>query len=98
MAFLLIDELATNGKLYLNTHDEVARKKLISAATELILTLENPGEIMARIGWGEPTRTAALRTAFELGLLEKLGENPVGSEALAAGTKADPTLVGMSRS
>ncbi|KAH7015700.1 S-adenosyl-L-methionine-dependent methyltransferase [Ilyonectria destructans] len=93
MASSLIDELATNGKLYLDTRDEVARKKLISAATELILTLENPGEIMARIGWGEPTRTAALRTAFELGLLEKLGENPVGSEALAAGTKADPTLV-----
>ncbi|KAF7554243.1 hypothetical protein G7Z17_g3064 [Cylindrodendrum hubeiense] len=93
MASSLIDELTTNGKVYLDNGDDEARKKVIAAASELILTLENPGEIMARIGWGEPTRTAALRTAFELGLLEKLGDKPLGSEILAAGTKADPTLV-----
>lgn len=49
MASSLIDELATNGKLYFDTHDEVARKKFIFAASELTLTLENPGEIMAKI-------------------------------------------------
>jgi hypothetical protein len=96
MAGSFIDAIATNGKQFLDTQgqNEDARKSLIAAASALIAELENPGEIMARIGWGEPTRTAALRTAFELGLLKKLTDKPASSEDLAAGTKAEPALVG----
>ncbi|KAK2128743.1 S-adenosyl-L-methionine-dependent methyltransferase [Fusarium oxysporum II5] len=65
----------------------------IAAASALIQELENPGEQLARIGWGEPTRTAALRTLFDLGILQRLGEEPQSSEQLTAGTKADPVLV-----
>lgn len=95
MASALIDEIASSGKAFIDTNDEMARQKVIAAASALIQELENPGEQMARIGWGEPTRTAALRTAFELGLLKKLMDKPMGSVELADGTKADPALVGM---
>ena len=74
--------------------DEAARLRVIHDAERLIQTLENPGEVLARIGWGEPSRTAALRTAFELGLLTRLSDSPVTSTELASGTEADPVLVG----
>ncbi|KAH6900562.1 S-adenosyl-L-methionine-dependent methyltransferase [Thelonectria olida] len=95
MASTFIDAIATNGKQFLDAQgqNEDARKSLIATASALIAELENPGEIMARVGWGEPTRTAALRTAFELGLLKKLTDKPASSEDLAAGTKAEPALV-----
>jgi hypothetical protein len=94
MASKLLEEIATNGQQFVNSNDDESRQKLIAAATSLVQVLENPGEQMARIGWGEPTRTAALRTAFELGLLKKLGPEPRSSRDLASGTKADPLLVG----
>lgn len=94
MASPLLDAIAANGKAFLASQDEDARKGLVAAASALIAQLENPAEIMARVGWGEPSRTAALRTAFELGLLKKLSDKPASSEDLAAGTKADPALVG----
>ncbi|KAF2828188.1 S-adenosyl-L-methionine-dependent methyltransferase [Ophiobolus disseminans] len=72
---------------------EAQRHRLISSATKLIENLENPAEKLARIGWGEPSRTAALTAAFELGLLEKLREEPQTSTQLAEGTEADPLLV-----
>lgn len=75
---------------------ETERQRLIAAATKTIEVLENPAEKLARIGWGEPSRTAALQAAFELGLLEKLDGEPKDSKALAEGTAADPLLVGMS--
>jgi hypothetical protein len=71
------------------------RQQLIAAASKLIEDLETPVEKLARIGWGEPSRTAALQTAFELGLLEKLGNLPQTSQTLAEGTPADAALVGM---
>ena len=74
---------------------DVERQQLIAAASTLIEDLENPAEELARIGWGKPSRTAALRTAFELGLLEKLGDEPKDCKALAEETGADPFLVGM---
>lgn len=77
-----------------NSKGEAERQHLIAAASRLIENLENPAEKLARIGWGEPSRTAALQTAFELGLLEKLDEEPKGSKDLAKGTGADPLLVG----
>ncbi|KAM0235596.1 hypothetical protein ACHAP5_009682 [Fusarium lateritium] len=89
----LFESLAIDGKHFTETGDENARQKVIAAASALIQELENPGEQLARIGWGEPSRTAALRTLFDLEILQKLGEKPQGSEQLAAGTKADPVLV-----
>lgn len=94
MASTLLDTIAKEGSSYLNTSSDASRQKLIASAAALIQELENPGEQAARIGWGEPTRTAALRTAFELGLLKKLADKPLCSQELAEGTKADPALVG----
>lgn len=94
MASELLKEIAASGEQFVNSNDNESRQQLIAAASALIQELENPGEQMARIGWGEPTRTAALRTAFELGLLKKLGLEPQSSKDLANGTKADPLLVG----
>ena len=94
MAATLIDEIVKNGRLLKDSNDETARKEVINAATKLIQELENPGEQMTRIGWGEPTRTAALRTAFELGLLAKLADKPMNVAQLTEGTKADAQLVG----
>ncbi len=75
--------------------EDLDRLQLIAAANKLIEGLENPAEKLARIGWGEPSRTAALQTAFELGLLEKLTDHPQQSNDLAEGTGADPLLVGI---
>ena len=95
MAALLLQSIAADGEKLLQTGDNLARQALIASASALIQELENPGEQLARIGWGEPTRTAALRTLFDLKILQKLGQAPQGSEQLAAGTEADPILVGM---
>ncbi|KAI5464462.1 S-adenosyl-L-methionine-dependent methyltransferase [Mariannaea sp. PMI_226] len=93
MAASLLDAIATHGKAFLDSKDEGSRQATIAAAAAIIQELENPGEQLARIGWGEPSRTAALRTAFELGLLEKLSQEPQSSRQLATGTKAEPELV-----
>ncbi|CAN9170527.1 unnamed protein product [Alternaria alternata] len=74
---------------------ELERQRLIAAATKLIEVLENPAEKLARIGWGEPSRTAALQTAFELGVFDKLTDEPQDSKVLAENTPADPLLVGI---
>ena len=94
MASALIDEITKNGKAFVDTQDDDARQKAIVAASALIQELENPLEQLARIGWGEPSRTAALRTAFELGLLKKLGTDALSSEQLAEGTPASSGLIG----
>lgn len=93
MSAPLINEIMASGTIFAESKDEAARQRLIASASSLIQELENPGEQMARIGWGEPSRTAALRTAFELGLLQKLADVPLDSERLAAGTKAERPLV-----
>lgn len=95
MAAELIDTITQLGSVYLKDGDELARQNLIASASALIQKLENPGEQMARIGWGEPSRTAALRTAYDLGLLAKIGQQPVASDELAVQVKAAPELVGM---
>ena len=95
MAALLLESIAADGERFLQTGDNSARQALIALASALIQELENPGEQLARIGWGEPTRTAALRTLFDLKILQKLGQTPQGSEQLAAGTESDPILIGM---
>ncbi|KAF4974629.1 hypothetical protein FZEAL_8488 [Fusarium zealandicum] len=93
MAAPLLDTIASNGKVFVESGDDSARQAIVAAASSLIQEIENPGEQLARIGWGEPTRAAAFRTAFELGLLQKLGDEPQSSEELSKGTKADPVLV-----
>lgn len=95
MASNILASIAKDGASFLTTSSDDSRQKLIASAAALIQELENPGEQVARIGWGEPTRNAALRTAFELGLLKKLADKPLSSRELVEGTKADPALVGM---
>jgi hypothetical protein len=90
----LTSSLVKAAHVWEESAEESARQQLIAAAGKLIEELENPAEKLARIGWGEPSRTAALQTAFELGLLQKLSEEPKGSAELAEGTGADPLLVG----
>jgi hypothetical protein len=92
----LTSPLLTAAQAWEDTKGEDEKQRLIAAASKLIEELENPAEKLARIGWGEPSRTAALQTAFELGLLEKLNDEPKESKVLAEGTGADPLLVGMS--
>ena len=98
MATALIDSITKHGQTWHGSPDEATRVQLIADARSLILELERPFEQMARIGWGEPSRTASLRTAYELGLLAKLSaEDPLSSARLAEGTTADPGLVGTCR-
>ncbi|KAK5065109.1 hypothetical protein LTR84_000945 [Exophiala bonariae] len=73
----LLDIIASNGSLISPSagngeKEEAAKREVIKAANALIFALERPGDYLARVGWGEPSRTAALRTAFELGILAKL--------------------------
>lgn len=96
----LLESIQQNGSLIVNGSepmDETARTKLLAAATSLIHQLEKPGDILERIGWGEPSRTAALRVVFDLGLFAKLDSiTPSTSAQLTEGIEADPVLVGES--
>ncbi|UNI20306.1 hypothetical protein JDV02_006406 [Purpureocillium takamizusanense] len=90
----LLDDVANFGKAFLgDPNDGEARLKLVAAAEALTLELYTPFEFAVRIGWGEASRTAAVRVAVDLGLLKKLSDEPQNSEQLAAGTVADPVLV-----
>ncbi|KAJ4355342.1 hypothetical protein N0V95_003017 [Ascochyta clinopodiicola] len=91
---MLTSPLLEASRAWEETKGDVERQQLIAAASKLINELENPAEKLARIGWGDPSRTAALQAAFELGLLQKLSEEPKKSGELAEGTGADPLLVG----
>lgn len=55
MSASLLESIAVDSKHFKETGDENARQKVIAAASALIQELENPGEQLARIGWGEPT-------------------------------------------
>lgn len=90
----LTTPLAEAAQAWEEKHGDAERQQLITAASKLIEDLENPAEKLARIGWGEPSRTAALQTAFELGLFGKLGDEPKSSRVLAEDTGANPLLVG----
>lgn len=95
MATPLIEDIAKNVRLVEDANDEEARKNIVAAANELIDKYEKPIDKLARFGWKEPSRMAALRTAFELGLFTTLEDEPMTSAQLAEGTKAEPLLVGM---
>jgi hypothetical protein len=92
---LLTSSLIATAQAWQNTKADGDRRQLIAAASKLVEDLEIQAETLTRIGWGEPSRTAARQTAFELGLLEKLGDLPQTSQTLAEGTPADSALVGM---
>jgi hypothetical protein len=91
----LTSSLIAAAQAWPDTKADGDRRQLIVAANKPIEDLENPAETLARIGWGEPSRTAALQTTFELGLLEKLSDIPQTSQALPEGTPAGQELVGM---
>lgn len=90
----LITSLIEAAQGWAASKADVERRQLIDIATQVVNVLENPAEKLARIGWGEPSRTAALQAAFELGLLDQLDNEPKSSQVLAANTVADPLLVG----
>lgn len=90
----LIHEINNNTYL-LSGNDKAAKKKIIAAAEGLIQELETPGEQLIRILWEGPGRTAALRVAFDLGILKKLSDKPQTSGELIEGTGADPVLIGI---
>lgn len=94
MASAILDNIATAGKLYAETRDDVVRQQLVKLTKSLTHELETPAEQLNRITWHEPSTGAALRVALELGLLKKLQGKPLSHEALAEGTKADVALVG----
>jgi len=86
-------DLLQNVQEWNSTSDDTARQRAIALATKIIDDLESPPEKLARIGWGEPSRTAALQAAFDLDIFPKLRDDPQSSAQLAKGTKADPLLV-----
>lgn len=89
-----IVDIVQNSYLLQDPDNDAARKNIIAAASKLIVQLESPFEQLGRIAWGDPTKAAAFRTAFELGLLRKLAKEPMSSAELAEGTDADVELVG----
>ena len=81
----------------LQGHFERTRQEMIAKARSLISTLEAPMETILYMGMAEPARTAALRTAIDMGLFEKLaadGGKEKNSQQLADATKTDPALIG----
>jgi len=90
----LTSSLIAAAQAWQDTKADSDRRHFIAAANKLVEDLETPAETLARIGWGEPSRTAALQTAFELGVLEKLSDLPQTGQTLAEGTSADSALVG----
>ncbi|KAL3959864.1 hypothetical protein ACCO45_004981 [Purpureocillium lilacinum] len=94
MAARHLEGIAALGEAFLlDPSDRAARLKLLDAADALAMELYTPFELVARITWGETSRTAALRVAFELGLLRNLDSEPQTSQQVATGTVADPVLV-----
>ena len=81
----------------LQGHFERTRQEMIAKARSLISTLEAPMETVLYMGMAEPARTAAVRTAIDMGLFEKLaadGGKGKNSQQLADATKTDPALIG----
>ena len=81
----------------LQGHFERTRQEMIAKARSLISTLEAPMETILYMGMAEPARTAAVRTAIDMGLFEKLaadGGKGKNSQQLADATKTDPALIG----
>ena len=78
-------------------HFEKRRQEMIAKARSLISTLETPMETILWMGLAEPARTAAVRTAIDMGLFDQLaadGGKGKNSQQLADATKTDPALVG----
>ena len=78
---------------------ESDRKNALAAARSLCHRLERPMDTMLRVAWIEPSYTACLKTAMDVGVFRALNEGDRGSkhsvEDLANFTKTDPDLLGM---
>ena len=75
----LVKEIVENSNLLQSSDDNVARLKAIMAAYKLASDLETPAEKTVRVAWGEPSRAAALKIAYELSLLSKLSDTPISN-------------------
>ncbi len=99
----LLAEVQTNGsKLQgingskLQDVNEEARRQCLAAARSLVYALESPLEAILRLNYAEPAHAAAIRTAVDLNLFEKLEQgagDPVTTSKLAESTGADPALL-----
>ena len=93
-AELLAEIHTTGGKL--EAGDREARRQCLAAARSLVYALEAPLEAILRLNYAEPAQAAAIRTAFDINLFEKLEQhagNPVTTSKLAESTGTDPELL-----
>jgi hypothetical protein len=81
MAANLILGITANGKQFLESGDDGARQKITAAASAVITELENPGEQLARIGWGEPTRYGGASHGVRAGHLQEAGREASEQQA-----------------
>ncbi|KAL1847551.1 hypothetical protein Daus18300_013920 [Diaporthe australafricana] len=87
-----IQNLSSTGDGY----DQAQRQALLNSARQLVAALETPEYVVARIGWEEPTSSAALRILIDLNIFKHLtsGEaTPKQASELARLSGADPILV-----
>ncbi|KAI8627846.1 S-adenosyl-L-methionine-dependent methyltransferase [Xylariaceae sp. FL1651] len=92
MANSLLKEITENGRLFIDSKDDVARQRTIAAASALIQELENPGEQMARIGWAEPALVArTLKHLAANGIVKEVGIDQYVGTSFSMATN-DPTI------
>ena len=75
-----------------------AQKEALAAARSLCHRLEKPMDSMLRIAWIEPSYSACLKIALDIGLFRALVEGGDGSrhsvEDIARSTNTNPTILG----
>lgn len=76
---------------------QAQRQALLNSARQLVAALETPEYVVARIGWEEPTSSAALRILIDLNIFKHItrGASMASKQAseLAKLSGADPILV-----
>ncbi|CAD6575077.1 MAG: hypothetical protein ASARMPREDX12_007082 [Alectoria sarmentosa] len=91
----LLNQIASNGD-NLQKGGEEARQACLTATRNLQFALEKPTESILRARVAEPAHHAALRTAVDLGIFQKMaerGEKVTSATHLAALTDADVVLL-----
>lgn len=89
----LLKQIASNGD---NLQKEEARQSCLTAARKLQFALEKPTESILRARVAEPAHHAALRTAVDLGIFQKMadsGDKATSVTHLAALTDVDAVLL-----
>lgn len=92
----LLDQIVSTGKSYLDNEDDTARLELQEKISRLSIQLESPAEFVTKLGFAEPARNAALRTALELGIFDILRNaqnHAVSVLDITNTTGADATLI-----